>query len=305
MLRFFYQKNNLNLNESKIVIYYTKVLNTTMDKIRRIIFLKVFPKYDIYVTRIARNKLKRLIINEVENKYLFILSAPSSGSTLLNELISTSSSVSVNNPFGTREGQTLPTIRKVMFDHKRRWDVALDFDWEIIKKEWRKYWDTTKSVLLEKSPPNIIRTTSINKVFPNSHFIILYRNPYAQCESLIRRYKQTPKSAAEFALRSLEYQRKNQLLPNSISISYEDLTNTPEESKRRISEFLPELLDIKTAIRFSAHNFKNEKLHIQNLNNHKIAQLNQKQLDEMNFVFSRNTQLLNYFNYELITHAVK
>ena len=188
-----------------------------------------------------------------------------------------------------------------MFDHKRKWDEKYNINWELIKNEWRKYWDITKPILLEKSPPNIVRAASINMAFPNSHFIILYRNPYAQCESSIRRYKKTPKSAAEKTIFFLEYQKKNQLLPNSISISYEELTDTPELSKHRIIGLLSELHDIKTSIRFSSHNFKKENLYIQNLNHSKIRNLSKSQLAEINKVFSKHVQLLNYFNYQLIT----
>lgn len=63
----------------------------------------------------------------------------------------------MNNPYGTREGQGLPTVRKIMFEHNRRWDKTLDFDWSYIKNEWMKYWDLNCPILLEKSPPNIIR----------------------------------------------------------------------------------------------------------------------------------------------------
>ncbi|MFK7983617.1 MAG: sulfotransferase [Saprospiraceae bacterium] len=271
-----------------------------MKRVIEITSKLIFPEYGRYARIVASNKLKRLINRDIANKYLFILSPSFCGSTLLNELISTSPYVSVNNPFGTREGQTLPTIRKIMFDHTRRWDESLDFDWEYLKEEWREYWDTNKAVLLEKSPPNIIRAASIKKAFPNSFFIILYRNPYAHCEGFIRRYG-NPKSAAEFAIKCLAYQRKNQLLSlNSISISYEDLTSKPEKIKDQIISFIPEIKDIKSDIKFSAQNFKNKKMAIKNLNKEKINKLSQAQLNEINEVFYKNKELLQFFDYELI-----
>jgi hypothetical protein len=45
--------------------------------------------------------------------------------------------------------------------------------------EWGKYWDTEKPILLEKSPPNLIRTRFLQAIFPNSYFLILTRHPIA------------------------------------------------------------------------------------------------------------------------------
>lgn len=38
-------------------------------------------------------------------------------------------------------------------------------------KEWSRFWNTEKKYLVEKSPPNIIRTRFLQEMFPNSYFI--------------------------------------------------------------------------------------------------------------------------------------
>lgn len=240
-----------------------------------------------------------------KNKFLFILSPPYCGSTLLNEIICTSSKVSVNNAQGTREGQGLPSVRQIMFDHDRRWDESLDFDWELIKSEWMKYWDLSAPILLEKSPPNIIRASSIQKNFKPSFFIILYRNPYALVESLMRREKRTPLNAAEFAIRCLEYQKRNiESLNNFIRLSYEELTCDPCSAKNRIKQFLPELSDIDIRKDFSAHNFKNEKLKIVNLNIEKIGKLTLNDMSQINAVFRLNQDTISFFHYEVLEDSI-
>ena len=133
------------------------------------------PKYGYYAHIVLKNRLRQLFRAKQENKYLFILSAPLCGSTLLNEILSTSSNVSTNNNWGTREGHKLPTTRQMMFDHDNRWNTDVDFDWQFINAEWRKYWDVSNPVLVEKSPPNIIRAKSIESAFIPSYFIILIR----------------------------------------------------------------------------------------------------------------------------------
>jgi hypothetical protein len=248
---------------------------------------------------------KILICKKNRHKFLFILSPPYCGSTLLNEILCTSRNVSVNNKEGTREGQGVPAVRDIMFNHNRRWDETLDFDWEFIKTEWMKCWDMNAKVLLEKSPPNIIRARSINKSFHPSYFIILYRNPYAHVESLMRRENWLPERAAEFAIRCLYYQKRNiEFFSDAILISYEELTKNPNVFLQRIVNVLPELSDIIIDKKFSAHNFKNENLEITNLNIEKISKLSPDNLDRINSVFKMNYELLTFFKYEIIDVSI-
>jgi len=261
----------------------------------------LFPTYGVYIVVIISNKVKRIFKKVPEHKFLFILSPPYCGSTMLNKLLATSSSVSANNYRYTSEGQLLPTVRKIMYDHNRRHEPDLDFDWEFIKKEWLKYWDTTKPILSEKSPPNIIRAHSISKVFIPSYFIIFYRNPYAQSESFMRRNKNSAREAAELAVRFLKYQKKNiNTLENKLIISYEQLTEQAEDFVQKISQFIPELNDINTNQKFKAHNFKNKKLNIQNLNSEKLKMISPADLQTMNEVFSNEKELFAFFDYEIM-----
>lgn len=45
--------------------------------------------------------------------------------------------------------------------------------------EWSQYWDTEKTVLLEKSPPNLIKMRFLQALFPQSKFIVIKRHPIA------------------------------------------------------------------------------------------------------------------------------
>lgn len=44
---------------------------------------------------------------------------------------------------------------------------------------WLKYWDTSKRFLVEKSPPNIVRTRFLQALFPECRQIIVLRHPVA------------------------------------------------------------------------------------------------------------------------------
>jgi Sulfotransferase family len=43
--------------------------------------------------------------------------------------------------------------------------------------QWSTHWDLSKPVLLEKSPPNIVRTRFLQAIFPDSYFISIVRDP--------------------------------------------------------------------------------------------------------------------------------
>ena len=250
---------------------------------------------------VLKNKIKYFFYNKKNNKFLFILSPPYCGSTLLHQVISTSKFVSVNNNRGTREGQTLPIVRDIFFNNKDKWDEKIDLDWTFIRKIWMKYWDLTFPILLEKSPPNILRAKSLDKYFSPAFFLILYRNPYAHCESLIRRDKISGKEAAHFAIKCLKIQKNNsRCLTNSVQLSYEELTDRIEISVKKITQLLPELSDIQFDLEFSAHNFQKKNQKIKNLNCEKFSKLPIKDLEIINDIFIEEIELLNSFNYSLL-----
>ena len=45
--------------------------------------------------------------------------------------------------------------------------------------EWGRHWDLSRPVLLEKSPPNLIRTRFLQAMFPGSRQIVVVRHPIA------------------------------------------------------------------------------------------------------------------------------
>lgn len=235
-----------------------------------------------------------------DHLYLFILAPPYSGSTILNEWISSSSNVSNVNPIHTREGQTLPEVRKILFENNNRWNPDYTPDWNFIKKVWHRYWDITKPILLEKSPPNIIRAAQLRKEFPNSFFLIMTRNPYAHAASMMNRASISATKAATNVIRHLEYQTKNIAeCKNKIAFTYSDLCDNPDLLKSRIIEKLPLLNDIRTPRKFTNHNTLGKELPLVNMNEEKIGNLTSDQLEEMTKVFADHTELLASFNYSL------
>jgi hypothetical protein len=261
----------------------------------------IYPYYEAvhYKGVMFRNYVKRSFHKPIDNTYLFILSPPFSGSTLLNELLSTSATVSSNNTLGTREGQQLPKVRKIMWEKEDQFDPAEKYDWNFIKAAWLKYWDRTKPILLEKSPPNLVRARQISDHFQPAYFICMVRDPYALCESQISRNSMAPSVAAELVVKWLFAQRQNiATLNNLLFFTYEELTINTLAVSKKLSAFLPALSDLDTARVFKAHNFKDTPMVMKNLNAEKIAKLTKEQFQEINRVLDRHRDLLDYFRYK-------
>jgi hypothetical protein len=228
------------------------------------------------------------------NSYVFILCPPYSGSTVLWKLVSTSKAVS-SHP---SEGQFLPEVKEVM--RRDPWNSAVKLPWHRIKEVWDSYWDQNKPLLVEKSPPNIIRTTEIVEHFRPVYFLLMVRNPYAHCEGLIRRNNWTANKAAEFAVRCLRQQAENtNKLNNAICFTYEKLTENPELICREIQSLLPEIGELKHDQSFKVHSIDgNVERKIVNLNKTKIDNLSVYNLRQINTVLERNADIMSYWGYE-------
>lgn len=227
------------------------------------------------------------------NSYLFILCPPFSGSTVLWNLVSTSNTISVL----PSEGQFLPEVEKVM--RQKPWDPDVKLPWNMIKEVWDSYWDQDRPLLVEKSPPNLLRTDEIVKYFHPINFLLMVRNPYAHCEGLIRR-KWKAKEAAKFTVRCLRLQAENvDKLENVLSFTYEEFVENPKSLSRRIQSFIPEIGEIKYDESFNVHSIEGLiQRRIVNLNEKKINNLSINDLKQINIVLKANADIMEYWGYQ-------
>jgi hypothetical protein len=217
------------------------------------------------------------------------------------ELLCTSPAASATNYFGTREGQTLPTVRHILFDHDRRWDPALEIDWRFVRSEWMQYWDQTARVLIEKSPPHLVRARDLQQNFTPARFLVSWRNPYAHSEGWIARGVPASEAAAR-AIDCLRFQRSNLELENALAIPYETVVDRPRDCVASILGFLPELESLDWAREFRAHNRSRGKGAggLANTNQTQIDRLTPPQLSEINRVFEPERSLIKFFGYDFI-----
>lgn len=230
------------------------------------------------------------------SSYLFVLCPPYSGSTVLWKLLSTSENVS-SLPL---EGQFLPELKKLMRD--KPWDASHTLPWPEIKRVWESYWDRNKPVLLEKSPPNLIRTKDILAHFQPVKFIIMVRNPYAQCEGLIRRNNWKVTRAANFSMMCLRTQLENaRELDDAQVLTYESLVQDPAQACEQLATFMPALGDMDSTASFKVHSIDGTlDRPITDLNAKKIASLPADTIASMNDIFFQHRETIEDWGYNLL-----
>lgn len=230
------------------------------------------------------------------SSYLFVLCPPYSGSTVLWKLLSTSANVSALPD----EGQFLPEVEDYM--REKPWDRGHSLPWPEIKAVWETYWDHSKPVLLEKSPPNLIRTREILAHFQPVKFVIMVRNPYAHSEGLMRRNDFPARRAAHFSMMCLRTQLDNaRNLDNALVLTYESLVADPARTCAQLTGFMPELGELDPRASFEIHSIDGTLTRpITELNSKKIAALSPATLDALNAVFKLNEDTLAAWGYELL-----
>ena len=126
---------------------------------------------------------------------IFICGLHRSGTSLLHDIVRSHPQISGFHNTGAPEdeGQHLQSVYepassyggpgRFAFDSGSRMDeshpLATSVNAKIIFEQWRPYFDMSCEHLVEKSPPNIIRTRFLQKLFPNSKFIFILRHPLA------------------------------------------------------------------------------------------------------------------------------
>lgn len=190
-----------------------------------------------------------------QQKFIFICGLHRSGTSLLYKILKNQKTISgfKNTTAIEDEGQHLQSVfnaankyggpGKFGFDK----NSFLNEKSEIIKKEnkdklfseWSKYWDLSKEYLIEKSPPNLVRTLFLQAMFPNSYFITIYRHPIATSLATKKWSKTSHYSLINhWLVCHNQYLEDKKKLKNSLDVNYEDLINHPKETLKIIENFL-------------------------------------------------------------------
>jgi len=257
------------------------------------------------------------------NKHLFIVCMNNGGSTLLHHYLSNCKSI-VSLPRLSKHATSSEghNHAKKAMPHPRRhkvlglWTEKPDliandknYDWKMIKQKWFNAWEESAGkplenmVLLEKSPPNVIRAELLQEHFPNSYFIVMVRNPYALSEGLRRRQGYKIERCATHWGESMRFQMKNlKTLKKVVWIKYADLCDDQKSVRTKITTLLPELDDFTFKGKLSGHHslYGEKAMSIKNLNPNQIKNLGKNDIRRINRVLSKYKKELSYFDYKMM-----
>lgn len=188
-------------------------------------------------------------------KVVFICGLHRSGTSVLHELLKAQNDISGFNNTGVPEdeGQFLQSVYKQAYHYggpgkfgfnphaALREDSALATPENQIKvfQEWSAYWDMSKPVLVEKSPPNLIKTRFLQYLFPNAYFIILFRHPVA-VTGATKKWTNTSRYSImkHWLVCHQIFKVDAPFLHNKLYITYEDMVEQPEYVCQQIESFL-------------------------------------------------------------------
>jgi hypothetical protein len=191
-----------------------------------------------------------------DHRFVFLAGLHRSGTTLLARLLAAHPEVSgfsgTNVP--ADEGQHLQSVYPV----GKGWGgpggfgftpeshlteespLATEASARTLLEEWSPWWDLSRPVLLEKSPPNLLKTRFLQKLFPRSSFVVVLRHPIAVSLATAkwRRTRRYQRLVHHWLHCHELFEADRPHLERVHVIRYEDFVREPEPVLRGVFEFL-------------------------------------------------------------------
>lgn len=130
-----------------------------------------------------------------EHEYVFVGGLHRSGTTLLARAIAKHDEVSGfrKTEALANEGQFLQSVYPIArefggtgrfgFDERSHMTeehpLATEANRDKLVSEWGEYWNLERRVLVEKSPPNLLKLRFLQELFPDATFVVIMRHPIA------------------------------------------------------------------------------------------------------------------------------
>lgn len=110
---------------------------------------------------------------------------------------------------------------------------------EKLLQEWAPHWDTSKPFLIEKSPPNLIRSRFLQAMFDQSKFIVLRRHPIPVALATQKWSKNSLYSLIRHWIVCHQiWESDKPFIKHYIEIKYEQLLADPLNEFNRICSFI-------------------------------------------------------------------
>jgi hypothetical protein len=244
-----------------------------------------------------------------EPHFLFILTPPYSGSTALAQFLNQSPRAMLLDPRG--EGQWLvPGLHR-----SDRWHADKPVDYRSVRSVWlrayqdRKAGDSQIALVIEKSPPNMVRIDRLLDTFRDHSLLANNRDPYANCSSILHRIHADAArdpGARAVLLRELarDWLDRSARLQELIAahgvplLTYEAFCADPLAVTKVLPGLGPKLarLDADAAVTVKDYPVQG----ITNQNDRQIGQLSVPDLQEISAVLAPCEPVVSFFGYRIL-----
>jgi len=110
-----------------------------------------------------------------------------------------------------------------------------------LRKSWHAYWDNSKTIFVEKTPGNLLKTRFLQAVFPDSYFIVIRRHPVA-VSMANQRWKVSLAPLHNLFDHWLHchalFEEDKKYLKHVYEVSYEDYVRDPDKYHEEIAAFI-------------------------------------------------------------------
>lgn len=198
---------------------------------------------------------------------------------------------------------------------KDRWNSEKEVNYLSVKATWLNMYQKVKrltqniDVVIEKSPPNMMRIKQLSSQFHNCSFIAYNRNPYANCASILYRNHDADSLSSEKRKKVLNRLAKDWI---TRGVKIQDLISnlnapllTYEEFCRNPSSVISKL-NTPYGVSKSINLFANVKVKdyasqpISNQNEQQISKLTDMEIEHISESLKPSQELLAYFGYQLL-----
>ncbi len=195
-----------------------------------------------------------------------------------------------------------------------RWNPDKKVNYNSVKAVWLNRFQMVKrltqniDVVIEKSPPNMIRIEKLSSQFRDYSFIANNRNPYANCSSILYRNHNADKIGSakrkillgELAITWLNRSIKIRELIHKLNIpllTYEEFCQDPSSVLNILN--LPSSISesINLQARVKVKDYKHQV--ISNQNDRQISRLSSEEIDQISTILESHGQLLDFFGYQI------
>lgn len=238
--------------------------------------------------------------------FFFLITPPYSGSTAIAKLLNTSQRTMTLTNNG--EGQWLvPGLCE-----QDRWDPNKEVDYESVKATWLNVFQKEKKlnphvdVVIEKSPPNMMRIEKLSSQFTDYSFLANNRDPYANCASILYRHHDPDNISSKKRKEVLEqlaqnwlirsYKLKEIITKNEVPLlTYEQFCQNPSSILEvlELPEGVSDTVDINAKVKVKDYKAQ----FISNQNERQISNLTNSDIESIGRILKTEIALLEFFGY--------